>query len=100
MQCRIADLRAKEVINIRTGTRLGMVCDVLVDTVTASVLSIVIYGKWRLFGLLGREEDLLIPWNQIKTIGKDAILVEHGEPHSRRRKKAGLFHRAFGSVFE
>ena len=47
MNCRIADMRHKEVINTKDGTRIGYVCDVEIDTVTARVLSLVIYGRLR-----------------------------------------------------
>ena len=32
-------------------------------------------GRPRLFALLGRDESLTIPWQEIETIGTDAILV-------------------------
>ena len=60
MNCRIADMRNKEVINVKDGTRVGMVGDVEIDTVSAKVLSLVIYGRLRFFGLLGREDDIII----------------------------------------
>ena len=40
MQCRIADLRSKEVVNIADGMRLGNVEDVLVDTISGRVLAL------------------------------------------------------------
>ena len=35
-----------------------------------------IYGRQRLFGLLGREDDLLIPCHDIRVVGADVILVK------------------------
>ena len=75
MNCRMADMRNKEVINIKDGTRLGCVCDVEIDTSCAKVYAIVIYGRLRLFGLLGREDDIVIKWDDIEVIGDDTILV-------------------------
>ena len=43
-------------------------CDVEIDTVTARVLSLVIYGRLRFFGLLGREDDIIIKWQDIEVI--------------------------------
>ena len=37
-------------------------------------------GRLRLFGLLGRDESLTIPWQEIETIGTDAILVHTAVP--------------------
>ena len=76
MQCRIADLRCKEVINSCTGMRLGYVSDVCVNTVTGQVASIIVPGCCSLFGFFGREDDIVIPWECIRRIGDDLIIVE------------------------
>ena len=55
--------------------RLGCVCDVEVDTATARIVSLVIFGRYRWFGLLGREDDIVINWCDIQLIGEDTILV-------------------------
>ena len=75
MLCRITDLGDKDVINVSDGTRLGNVSDVEVDTANACVTAIVIYGRCRFFGLLGREDDIIVPWKNIKIIGEDTVLV-------------------------
>jgi YlmC/YmxH family sporulation protein len=73
--CRITDLRYKEVVNVRDGACLGCVSDIEVDTVTARVCSLIIYGRCRLFGLFFREEDIIVRWCDIEVIGEDTILV-------------------------
>ena len=88
--CRVADFRYKDVVCVNDGTRLGCVCDVEIDTGTASLVSIVIYGKYRLFGLLGREDDIVIGWNDIQLIGEDTILVNYCCPVKRPRGLGGL----------
>ena len=75
MNCRIVDMRHKEVINIKDGTRLGCVCDVEIDTVSAKVVALIVYGRLRCFGLFGREDDIIIRWQDIQVIGDDTILV-------------------------
>ena len=60
MLCRMGDLRSKEVINTKDGSRLGFVCDLELDPKTASLAAVVVYGRLRLFGLLGREPDLVL----------------------------------------
>lgn len=77
MNCRIVDLRNKEVINSKDGTRLGCVDDVEVDTCSARLVSIVIYGNLKFFGLFGRCDDIIICWENIELIGEDTILVNH-----------------------
>lgn len=79
METRIAELRYKEVINVETGSRYGYVEDLEFDTESGRVSALVIPGRPRLFGLLGRREDVVIPWQSVKRFGEDLILVEHGE---------------------
>ncbi|MBW7573719.1 YlmC/YmxH family sporulation protein [Caproiciproducens faecalis] len=87
-------MRHKEVINVKDGTRIGCVCDVEIDTVDARVIAIVIYGRLRCFGLLGREDDIIIKWQDIQVIGDDTILVSYN--NCCRIKKRG---RGFGGFF-
>ncbi len=75
MKCRMNDLKNKEVIHIETGVKLGYVDDIIVDISCCRLLSIVIYGKLKFFGLFGRGDDLIIKWNDIEVIGKDTLLV-------------------------
>ena len=84
MRYTLAELRYKEVIDIVDGSRYGFVGDVELDIETGAVKAIVIPGRLRWFGLLGREEDIIFPWSSVKRFGEDIILVEGGE---RRREK-------------
>ena len=76
MESRIAQMRYKEVISLSDGTRFGFVDDMEVDLDSGKVRRLIIPGRRRLFGLLGREEDISIPWEQVKRFGEDIILVE------------------------
>ena len=97
MICRMSELRYKEVINVRDGAVLGSVSDVEVDTVTAKIASIIIYGRCRLFGLFLREDDLIVRWCDIEMIGEDTILVNmRPEFRDHRKKPPGLLGRLFG----
>lgn len=80
MSCRMADLRQKEVVSVKDGGRLGFVSDVEVDTQSAKITALVVYGRSRLFGLLGREEDTVISWPDIEMIGGDIVLVKCPAP--------------------
>lgn len=85
MRCRIVELRHKEVISAGDGTRLGFVDDVEVDTCTAKLVSIVIFGRLRFFGI-GKKNDITICWENIKLIGEDTILVDYSCPPRRKRR--------------
>ncbi|MCI9552388.1 MAG: YlmC/YmxH family sporulation protein [Acutalibacter sp.] len=80
MSCRMGELRSKEVISVKDGGRLGYVCDLELDTDTAAVTALVVYGRGRLLGLLGREQDTVIPWKDIEMIGGDIVLVRCAAP--------------------
>jgi YlmC/YmxH family sporulation protein len=67
----------KEVINVCDGMRLGCVDDVEVDTCTAQLVAIIVHGQGKLFGLLGRCDDIVINWREIEVIGEETVLVNH-----------------------
>lgn len=76
MECRVSELRYKEIINVSDGSRYGWVGDVEVDLDSGQVRALVVPGRLRLFGLLGREEDRVFPWEAVRRFGADTILVE------------------------
>lgn len=76
MECRVSELRYKEIINVSDGSRYGWVGDVEVDLESGQVRALVVLGRLRLFGLLGREEDRVFPWEAVRRFGADTILVE------------------------
>ena len=73
---RFTQLQCKEVICVADGRRLGFVCDVQVEVPDGCVRAIIVPGPCRFLGLFGRRDDFVIPWNCIRRIGPDIILVE------------------------
>ncbi len=73
---RIAELKDRQVVCIADGKVLGFVSDIELDTENGKLSSIVIFGKSKGFGLLGREDDMVIPWENIEIIGEETILVK------------------------
>lgn len=76
----IRELCEKEVVQLEQGVCLGRADDLEFDPATAQLQSLILLGRPRLFGLLGRDESLTIPWQEIETIGTDAILVHTAVP--------------------
>ena len=72
---RAGELRQKEVINIADASRLGFVADVEVSLEAGVIESVIVPGKTRLLNF-GQGKDLIIPWEKIKRIGEDVILVD------------------------
>ena len=69
------DFKHKEVINIKTAQKLGYVQDVTADLTTGNITSIIVPGNSKFFSSFFGDE-ISIPWNQIKCIGDEIILVE------------------------
>jgi len=70
---RLSELQTKEIINMTTGKRLGLIIDVIVDP-TGSIKSLILEEK-RGRRISSREEYEL-DWKQISKIGDDIILVQ------------------------
>ena len=87
---RFSCLRRKEVVNVCDGCRLGYVSDLDVRVPEGQVVAIIVYGPGRFFGLFGRGEEYYIPWDCIRQVGDDIILVDkpfpQREPPRRERR--------------
>ncbi len=70
------DFKHKEVININDGRRLGFVQDVTADLNSGTITSIIVPGSNKILNIFAGNNDIVIPWNKIKCIGEDIILVE------------------------
>ena len=70
------DFKHKEVINITDGKRLGYVQDVTANLETGTITSIIVPGNNKLFNLISSGSEVVIPWENVKCIGEDLILVE------------------------
>lgn len=76
---RICELRQKEVINERDCKRLGFVCDVDIDICTGKIISIIVPGPCKVWGIIGRDHEFVINFCCIKQIGSDIIIVNIDE---------------------
>ena len=72
-----SEIRRKDVVNITDGRKLGRPIDILLND-SACAEALVVPGKGG--GLLGflrpDREGCVIPWNRVRRIGDDVILVE------------------------
>ena len=73
---RLCELREKEVINSCDCKRLGCVVDLEINLCTGNVEAIIIPGPGPICGFLGNDSEYVIPFECIKKIGEDIILVE------------------------
>ena len=89
--CRLGELRCREVISLCDGTRLGFVGDAVLTLPEGRVQALIVPGRRRFFGLLGCEEDIVIPWEDIERLGGDVILVRCARPCLRPAPRHSLF---------
>lgn len=76
MSCRFLELQCKEVICVNSGRRLGFIADVKLEIPEGKILAIIVPGPCRFLGLFGRKQDFVIPWNCIRRMGPDIVLVD------------------------
>ena len=72
---RASELEGKEVINVYTGDRLGVIRrnELLINSETGTVEGLIIIK----LGVGGREKEMMtIPWQKIKKISDELIIVE------------------------
>jgi len=91
MKCTLSDLRYKEVINLKTGQRLGYVSDIEFDMADGRITALIVPGQRKFGGLMPGDTDCCLPWDSISRMGDDIILTEVCHPFTRRRPdKKGL----------
>ncbi|MEG1049583.1 MAG: YlmC/YmxH family sporulation protein [Oscillospiraceae bacterium] len=86
----LSSLCQKDVISIITGQNIGRVDDLEFSQETARIESLVVFGRLKLWGLFGREQDIKIPWEDVVTIGCDAILINSPEIRENGKKSKGF----------
>ena len=80
----------KEVVETKTGIMLGRIDDIEINADDSSIDSVIVYGRPKLFGLMGRDSDIVIKYSDIDLIGKDAILVTSDVSYARREEESKL----------
>ncbi len=76
MLFKISELGLKDIINLADGARLGPVRDVEIDLDTGRVESLILAGGRKFFGLWRAGNDVAVPWEKVKKVGVDAVLVD------------------------
>lgn len=71
----MSDLQAKEIIDISSGRRVGVIVDVVVDT-KGNINKLILDKRLGKRILSQGKEDVELLWNQIVKIGDDIILVD------------------------
>ena len=91
MRSRITELSCKEVINVCDGTRYGFVNDAEVDCTCGKIVSLIVHCKDGVSSFFSKKYDIIIPWEAIKRIGDDIILVEYADESYPEKEKKRFF---------
>lgn len=70
----VNSLKTMEIIDINAGTKLGYIKDFKINCEEYKIESIIIPTQKS--GWFSKSEDIELPWERIKKIGVDVILVD------------------------
>ena len=70
------DFKHKEVININNGKKLGFVQDVCANLDNGTITSIIVPGDNKFLSIISSNNDIEIPWKNVKCVGEETILVD------------------------
>lgn len=73
---KLSELQIKEVIEINSGKKLGHIYDLEIDPYLGKIVAIILVIRNEKNSLFGKQEEKVIYWEQIVTIGADVILVK------------------------
>ncbi|HHV07923.1 MAG TPA: YlmC/YmxH family sporulation protein [Firmicutes bacterium] len=77
---RLRQLEDKELINLQDGRRIGYFgdADLVFDADTGQIVGLEISNRNRLLQLFAEKYISIIPWEAIKKIGREVIILDVG----------------------
>ena len=74
---KLSQMSGKEIIDLEHGERLGMVgqSDLVINEHTGAIESIILPST-SFLGMKKKKEAIVIPWNSIRKIGPEMIIIE------------------------
>ncbi|WP_026895087.1 YlmC/YmxH family sporulation protein [Clostridiisalibacter paucivorans] len=75
---KLSKLGGKEIVNLNDGGRLGIIADsdLLIDEKNGKILALLLPYTSSAFKFFGERDLIEIPWETIRKIGDDMIIVE------------------------
>jgi YlmC/YmxH family sporulation protein len=83
---RLSELSGKEIVNLTDGARLGIIgdTDLVIDEETGEIVKLLIPNT-RGISILGDRSFVEIPWDSIKKIGPELVIIEHSPRNTNKR---------------
>lgn len=75
---KISQFQTKDIVNLSDGKKLGVLYDLEIHLPTGQIEALIVTSSGRWINMFQREAEIIIPWNKIKKIGEDLILVDYG----------------------
>jgi YlmC/YmxH family sporulation protein len=75
MNTTVGKLSEKQIINMRDGSCLGTISDIEIDICTGRIVAICIEIKGSMLFSKSERQTVRVLWEEIQTVGEDAILV-------------------------
>jgi len=74
----MCELVGKEIVNICNGSRLGVVgdSDIVINIDSGEIQSIILPRKSNFINLWVDRQHLVIPWEAVRKVGSEVIIVE------------------------
>ena len=84
-----SELIGKEIVNVYDGARLGTIgdSDLIIDSVSGIVDAIIIPGKNGVSRLFAGRGQMIIPWEAVRKIGDEVVIVEMDRSKRRHQRK-------------
>ncbi|WP_242854386.1 YlmC/YmxH family sporulation protein [Oxobacter pfennigii] len=83
---KLSEIGGQEIINLYDGGKLGVVADVdlLIDDETGYIEALLIPDTKSLFSIFSNKNYIEVPWESVKKIGQDTLIVELNEKINRK----------------
>ncbi|SHI78671.1 sporulation protein, YlmC/YmxH family [Geosporobacter subterraneus DSM 17957] len=84
---RLSKLGGKEIVNLNDGGRLGVLAesDLLVDERNGKIRALLVPDFRNQFSIFSDKSFVEIPWEYVRKIGNDMIIIEMEDEKSSRR---------------
>ncbi|MTI48048.1 YlmC/YmxH family sporulation protein [Sporosalibacterium faouarense] len=85
---RLSKLGGKEIVNLNDGGRLGVIADsdLIIDEKTGRILALLVPDRRSQFKFFGDKYEIEIPWDSIRKIGNDMLIIELDENNITAKK--------------